>query len=535
MTMHTHAPLKTIAVLIAVLIWAPLPLGAESPPELSRQAIDKAIGMPEGTLLGHASEEQAQRLASLLCQYHALTMEALQGMEAANATSEIAQISNKLRTTTQRILGIIEETSKSQGSGEITLFFQSGQDRFSLQGPEGRRLVHFMDYLARENRGRTLFFISIGKASTPGSKEENLALSQRRANFPKAIIDHYLVNTPHAFYEISGVGEAAPTNGKTPVPHAQDRHTRLIAFYGKKSPVKKELLPLQKGAPMDKSATEKTTPEGPPSLPAVATNLGMEFAWIAPGTFTMGSPKSEPGRDADEVQNEVTLTRGFYMQTTEVTQAQWNALMETNPSYYKRCGVNCPVNRVSWTDAMVFIDRLNTTEQSGSYRLPTEAEWEYACRAGTTEAFANGPLIELECPDDENMDKMGWHNSNSGTRLHEVAQKMKNDWGLYDMHGNVWEWCRDREGGYGELPRTDPMGALEGRLRVIRGGSWSSDDRDCRSANRLFMKACDANAGVGFRLVLESEEAPLAMMPVASDVSKAMDLSPAYPDREPSF
>ena len=506
MTMHTQTPLKTVAVLIAILLYAPLPLGSEPPPELSRQAIEEAIGMPEGTLLGHASEEQAQRLATLLCQYHARTMEALEEMETANPTLAIARTSAKLRATTERILSIIEQTSKSQGSGEITLFFESGQDNFSLQGPEGRRLIHFMDYLARENRDRTLFFISIGKASSPGSRKDNLALSQRRANFPKAIIDHYLINTPHAFYDIIGMGEPESTEGNAPEIHARHQHTRLIAFYGKKSPIEKSLSPLPQGDTVENSNTEKPTPS--PSSQAFATPMGMEFAWIAPGTFTMGSPKDELGRDPDEVQNEVTLTRGFYMQTTEVTQAQWSALMEKNPSYYKRCGTNCPVNRVSWTDTMAFIDRLNTTDPSGVYRLPTEAEWEYACRAGTTEAFANGPLIELECPYDENMDKMGWHNSNSGTRLHEVAQKMKNDWGLYDMHGNVWEWCMDWQGDYSELPRTDPMGALEGRLRVIRGGSWSSDDRDCRSANRLFVKECDTNAGVGFRLVLERMETP---------------------------
>ncbi|BCS95208.1 hypothetical protein DSLASN_08400 [Desulfoluna limicola] len=462
--------------------------------------------MPHGSFWGHATEEQARKLAALLCSHHNSAMEALLQLEDASQTSETKRLINQNLIMAERILALIEETSKRQGTGEITLFFETGTDTFADNSPEHRRLVRFMDYLARESHGRALFFISIGRASTPGTETENLALSARRARFPQAIIDHYLVNTPHAFYEIYGTGEAESPGRTEREAHRRHQHTRLIAFYAKKkAPAMNPAAPTPAAtAKAEGTAKETGAPSAPtPGTQLTAPSLGMHFAWIPPGTFTMGSPKNEPGRDADETTNEVTLTRGFYMQTTEVTQAQWTALMEPNPSYYKECGGNCPVNRVCFTDVQEFIRRLNTMATTGIYRLPTEAEWEYACRAGSTEAFSNGPLLELACAYDTNMDRMGWHNSNSGYILHEVAQKEKNSWGLYDMHGNVWEWCEDRKGPYGKRPQTNPTGPIQGDMRVIRGGSWSSDDRDCRSANRLFVKECNKNAGIGFRLVME--------------------------------
>jgi len=479
-------------------------LWATSPHSPLERALLEEVGMPHGTFWGHASEKQAQKLAALLCSHHNSAMEALVRLEEINQNADTKRLINKNLIMVERILSLIVETSKRQGSGEITLFFETGTDSFSENSPEHRRLVRFMDYLARESHGRTLFFISVGRASMPGTEKENLALSERRARFPQAIIDHYLVNTPHAFYEIYGTGEAESPESTERDINRRHQHTRLIAFYAKKKTPEHtptELSPIVNAEKEEEAKSAETTPL--PGTQLSGHPLDMDFAWIPPGTFTMGSPKNEPGRDADETPNEVTLTRGFYMQTTEVTQAQWNALMETNPSYYKKCGGNCPVNRVCFTDVQEFIRRLNTMETTGIYRLPTEAEWEYACRAGSTEAFSNGPLLELTCAYDTNMDRMGWHNSNSGYTLHEVAQKAKNRWGLYDMHGNVWEWCEDWKGTYGNRPRTDPTGPIRGEKRVIRGGSWSSDDRDCRSANRLFVKECDINAGIGFRLVME--------------------------------
>ncbi|WP_320042265.1 SUMF1/EgtB/PvdO family nonheme iron enzyme [uncultured Desulfobacter sp.] len=177
----------------------------------------------------------------------------------------------------------------------------------------------------------------------------------------------------------------------------------------------------------------------------IKNELGMTFVYIPPGTFMMGSPDSEPGRDDDEILHPVTLTKGFYMQTTQVTQAQWQAVMGDNPSDFSGCGYDCPVERVSWEDVQEFIDRLNQQLSDTGYRLPTEAEWEYAARAGSQTAFANGPItiIESGLDLDPNLDAMGWYCYNAHGKTHPVAQKAANDWGLYDMHGNVWEWCAD--------------------------------------------------------------------------------------------
>jgi len=229
-------------------------------------------------------------------------------------------------------------------------------------------------------------------------------------------------------------------------------------------------------------------------------SIGMKFVLIPAGTFTMGSPSSEKKRDSDERQHEVTLTKGFYMQATEVTQGQWHAIMGKNPSLFKNCGDNCPVEEVSWNDVQDFIRKLNQKEGANKYRLPTEAEWEYACRAGSTTAFANGGIIELKCGHDPNLDAMGWYCGNSGRKTHPVAHKNPNAWGLYDMHGNVWEWCQDWKGGYPSGQVTDPKGPSSGKYRVLRGGGWNDSARICRSANRFRRSPDNRSYYLGFRV-----------------------------------
>ncbi|MDF1591102.1 MAG: SUMF1/EgtB/PvdO family nonheme iron enzyme [Desulfobacterales bacterium] len=204
----------------------------------------------------------------------------------------------------------------------------------------------------------------------------------------------------------------------------------------------------------------------------IQNSLGMEFVYIRPGSFTMGSPANESGRDDDEKQHQVTLTKGFYLQTTEVTQGQWQAVMGNNPSNFKNCGESCPVESVSWNDAQAFIQKLNQQDGSDVYRLPTEAEWEYAARAGSATAFANGDISKTGCEYDANLDAMGWYCGNSKDTTHKVAQKKSNAWGLYDMHGNVWEWCQDWYGDYSSGSVTDHSGQSSGSSRVLRGGSW---------------------------------------------------------------
>jgi formylglycine-generating enzyme required for sulfatase activity len=144
----------------------------------------------------------------------------------------------------------------------------------------------------------------------------------------------------------------------------------------------------------------------------IQNSVGMEFVLIKAGKFQMGSPEEEPGRFAGEIQHTVNLTNPFYMQTTEVTQAQWQAVMGDNPSSHKRCGERCPVEQVSWEDAQRFIEKLNQKEGNGKYRLPTEAEWEYACRAGSTMALPNGPLTTQQCDVDDNLNAIAWYCGN---------------------------------------------------------------------------------------------------------------------------
>ena len=246
------------------------------------------------------------------------------------------------------------------------------------------------------------------------------------------------------------------------------------------------------------NTTGQTTPDS-------TNSLGMTFNLIPAGIFTMGSPSDEPGRDNDETQHQVTLSQSFYMQTTELTQAQWTAVMGSNPSYFSGCS-DCPVEQVSWDDVQTFITELNTWGE-GAYRLPTEAEWEYAARAGTTTAFANGDISVTDCSYDPNLDVMGWYCYNSSS-TQSVAQKNPNAWGLYDMHGNVVEWCQDWYGAYTSGPVTDPTGPPSGSSLVIRGGSWEIGASTCRSAYRFTKTSSGGHWDMGFRLAITLPKLP---------------------------
>lgn len=228
------------------------------------------------------------------------------------------------------------------------------------------------------------------------------------------------------------------------------------------------------------------------------------FVYIAPGTFIMGSPEHEPGRVSDETLHEVTLTRGYSIQATPVTQGQWKDEMGSNPSGFPQGGQDCPVERVSWNDCQEFIRKLNKKGEY-SYRLPTEAEWEYACRAGAGTSFFNGEITKkLFWRRDPCLDAIGWYCGNSGKKTHPVAEKKPNAWGLFDLHGNVCEWCQDWYGKFAARPQADPSGAAFGSGCVVRGGSWSSESRNCRSASRLSLAPNLRSDCVGFRLVRES-------------------------------
>jgi formylglycine-generating enzyme required for sulfatase activity len=273
------------------------------------------------------------------------------------------------------------------------------------------------------------------------------------------------------------------------------------------------------------SCKQQTGNGGSTSVTTVRNKMGMELVSVPAGSFMMGSSEEDAQRAFEQAQREnkdarlewfapekpkhqVTIRSGFYMGKYEVTQAQWQAVMGNNPSNFKNCD-QCPVEHVAWDDAQEFIKKLNSMNDGYTYRLPSEAEWEYACRAGTTGDYAG------------DLDSMGWYWENSGDarlsgewnydklaanndRTHPVGQKQPNAFGLYDMHGNVWEWCEDVwHENYNEVP-TDGSAWVSGGeqyRRVARGGAWAFNAGDLRSANRFSLPPDNRDDFVGVRLV----------------------------------
>ena len=242
----------------------------------------------------------------------------------------------------------------------------------------------------------------------------------------------------------------------------------------------------------------------------ITNSIGMKLVLIPKGTFMMGSPESEEGRQKDETQHEVTISKDYYLGVYEVTQAQYEKVMGKNPSYFQGPKVgnenaDLPVENVSWDDTVEFCKKLSDLPEEKKagrlYRLPTEAEWEYACRAGSKTAYSF---------DDEEglLPEYGWFKRNSSDRTHTVGLLEPNAWGLYDMHGNVWEWCSDW---YGEYPKgavSDPTGPCEGSDRVNRGGGWYNEAANCRSAIRHGIDPSFRFHFIGFRVALSPSGIP---------------------------
>jgi formylglycine-generating enzyme required for sulfatase activity len=231
-------------------------------------------------------------------------------------------------------------------------------------------------------------------------------------------------------------------------------------------------------------ANSQPTPEK-----TVVNSIGMKFVFIPAGTFQMGSTTGD--KDEQPV-HQVTISKPFYMGETEVTQAQWKAVMGTNPSLFQGNPTR-PVEQVWWDDVQAFIRKLNEKEGVNLYRLPTEAEWEYAARAGTTTAYSFGDNASV-------LDQYAWYKDNAGEKTHPVAQLKPNAWGLYDMHGNVWEWVQDWYQRYSAEAVADPQGPTSGTHRGRRGGAWNNLDQICRSANRYSVTGYRDDF-LGFRLV----------------------------------
>ena len=222
----------------------------------------------------------------------------------------------------------------------------------------------------------------------------------------------------------------------------------------------------------------------------VANSIGMHFVPIPAGTFTMGD---------GEHAHKVTLTQSFHLGQHEVTQEQYEKVMGATPSNFK--GPQNPVEKVSWDDAVEFCRKLSELPEEKAagyvYRLPTEAEWEYACRAGTTTEYSFGDSAS-------ELGAYAWYDENSGKTTHPVGGKQANPWGLYDMHGNVWEWCQDWYGDYPSGSVTDPTGAVSGSSRVLRGGSWFNNSDYCLSANRYWSSPDSRFIILGFRVLRSS-------------------------------
>jgi formylglycine-generating enzyme required for sulfatase activity len=222
----------------------------------------------------------------------------------------------------------------------------------------------------------------------------------------------------------------------------------------------------------------------------------IEMVFVEGGTFTMGCT-SEQGDDCDDDErpaHQVTLS-DFYIGKYEVTQAEWKAIMGNNPSGFSGCD-SCPVERVSWDDVQEFIRKLNA-KTGKNYRLPTEAEWEYAARGGK---HSKG----YKYSGSNSIENVAWYYGNSGKKTHPVGTKQANELGIYDMSGNVYEWCQDWYGGYSKGSQTNPAGASSGSDRVLRGGSWYLNPRYVRVSNRLYFTPAYRYINLGFRLACSS-------------------------------
>ncbi len=278
--------------------------------------------------------------------------------------------------------------------------------------------------------------------------------------------------------------------------------------------------------------------------------IELDFVLIPKGRFEMGSPSAEVGRDPHEIQHQVNLSNTFYSKATPVTHSEWAAVMGTRPWHFKRAHANAPVESISWFDAVEFCNRLSKLEglravykikdvkrrengtigsatvltnfKRNGYRLPTEAEWEYSCRAETQTSTYAGPLVIVSDHNSPNLDRIAWYSGNSGVDYdggfdstgwthkqysspragpHPVGQKNPNGFGLYDTLGNVWEWCWDRYEAYRPGIVTDPQGSNRGQERIFRGGAWSTKVQHCRAANRCKIGAGERAPILGFRPV----------------------------------
>lgn len=248
------------------------------------------------------------------------------------------------------------------------------------------------------------------------------------------------------------------------------------------------------------------------SIPADPKEVLLELIYISPGSFSMGSPSLEIGRDEDETLHRVNISNGYWIGRFEITQEQYEPLMKENLAKWK--GANIPAQSITYDKALEFCKKLTKAAQDKglpqNYRftLPTEAQWEYAARAGSISALGNGKTFtgKESCP---NLNEIAWFSENSENKVHPIGLKQPNNWGIYDMQGNVAEWCLDFYAPYPSDSVTDPMGPDKGNGRVLRGGSyagWYGDAASCRTACRISAQSSYVSYGTGFRVILTNEK-----------------------------
>ena len=319
----------------------------------------------------------------------------------------------------------------------------------------------------------------------PEGTIHTIAVRLDACEIPTSFRDYHYANLfePTGFDRIVRAirAELAKRPGAAPPPSLPDPLPRT-------SQPKRKTPPRATRPPCD---TVSPTPSIVPDADTTTwtNSIGMEFVLISAGTFLMGSPDTDAEADANEKPaHHVTISQPFYLGKYPVTQAQWEAVMGNNPSEF-RGHPNAPVDSVSWNDVHAFLHTLNEQERRGDYRLPTEAQWEYACRAGT-----EPPRYH---PD---VNAIAWYDANSNGQPQPVGQKVPNAGGLYDMLGNVWEWCHDEQRTYTADAVVDPMGpTAAGALRVIRGGSWSYSAQYVRAASRDALRPGYRHVVLGFR------------------------------------
>ena len=279
--------------------------------------------------------------------------------------------------------------------------------------------------------------------------------------------------------------------------------------------------------------SEETMDEPTVGSPWIVPDLSLDMLWCKPGAFQMGSPEDEEDRQDNETLHEVTLTSGYWLGKHPVTQAQWEKVMGDNPSHFK--GADRPVENVSWDEVTSFCEKLTELEREAgrlpagmSYQLPTEAQWEYACRAGTTTAYAFGDELTEK---DANFEKFTMSDETT-----DVGKYPANEWGFHDMHGNVWEWCADLyEDDYPTGNVTNPTGSADGSPRVLRGGSWFITANYARSASRSWYVPAFSDDYLGFRLSLRppaSKAEPLVQVQEQESVAVSVNAGTAITIRD---